>query len=113
MKAGHAGDDGGVIAEAAVAVNFAEVGEQAFNVVEGLRALGMASQFGLLPGGLWPLQFLSQDVDAFVKFCKLTLSLFTLPGRRLNGGYLALNPLQFLLRFLNSFHIQWERRRFS
>jgi hypothetical protein len=36
----------------AVAVNFAEVGEDALDVVEGLGTLRMPRQFGFLPGGL-------------------------------------------------------------
>ena len=51
VKAGHAADDGGVVAKAAVAVNFAEVGEHALDVVERLRPLRMPRQFGFLPGG--------------------------------------------------------------
>ena len=43
---------GGIVAETAVAVNFAEIGEQALDVVERLRTLGMPRQFGFLPGGL-------------------------------------------------------------
>jgi hypothetical protein len=38
-------------------------------------------------------------MNALVKFCELTLSLFILPRGRLDGSHLALDLLQFLLRF--------------
>ena len=49
VKPRHAADDGGVVAKAAIAVNFAEIGEDALDVVERLRTLRMPRQFGLSP----------------------------------------------------------------
>ena len=48
----HAGDDGVVVGEEAVAVDLVEIGEQALDVVERMRALGMARQLHALPTGI-------------------------------------------------------------
>ena len=80
VKAGHAADDRRIVAEAAVAVNLAPVGEHALDVVEGLRTLGMPGQFRLLPGRLQRLHLLPQDVDALLQLRQLAVSLFVLTG---------------------------------
>ena len=74
MEAGHAADDGGIIAEAAVAVNLAEIGEHALDVVERLRTLGMARQFSFLPGGVGSVDLSSQGFDAVLQFGDLATS---------------------------------------
>ena len=73
-----------VVAEAAVAMNLAQVGEQPFDIIERLRPLRMAGKFRFLPGGLQSLHFLSQNVKAFVELCQLAMSLRVLPRRGLN-----------------------------
>ncbi len=50
IEARHTGDDGRVVAEATISVEFAEIGEDAFDVVEQVRPHGMASQLGSFPG---------------------------------------------------------------
>ena len=100
VKAGHAADDGGVVAKAAVAVNFAEVGEDALDVVERLRTLRMPRQFGLLPGGGRRVHFLPQGLDAFLQFGDLAAGGVVGAGR-FQVGDLALDLLQFLLRFFS------------
>jgi len=41
MKPGHSSNDSGVVAKAAIAMNFADIGENSLDVVEGLRPLRM------------------------------------------------------------------------
>ena len=98
VKTRHAADDGGIVAEAAVAVNFAEVGKNALDVVESLGALRMPRQFGLLPCGGRSVHLLPQGIDALLQFRDLP------PGRivgavRFHLRHLALDLLQFLLCF--------------
>ena len=45
----HAGDDGGIVGEGAVAVDLLEIGQQALDVVEGVRALGVAGELNSTP----------------------------------------------------------------
>src|ERR1700677_1019785 len=52
VKTSHSANNGGIVSEGAVAMDFAKVGEQAVDVIESLRTLRMAGQFGYLPGGL-------------------------------------------------------------
>ena len=73
VKAGHAANNGGIVAETAVAVNFAQVGENALDVVEGLRALRMAGKFRFLPGGLLGLHLFAQSMDAFLELRQLAM----------------------------------------
>jgi len=40
VEASHSANDGGIVTEGAIAMNFAEVGEQAIDVVKSLRTLG-------------------------------------------------------------------------
>src|SRR5208282_3778052 len=48
---GEAADDGGVVAVAAIAGDFVEIGEQEAGVVESVGAAGVAGELGALPGG--------------------------------------------------------------
>jgi len=50
METGHATDDCWIIGEPAVAVDLAEVGEDALDVIEEVRPLRVPRQFSLLPG---------------------------------------------------------------
>src|SRR5262249_1526595 len=50
FEEGRAGDDGWIVAVEAIAVNFAEVGEDALDVVESVGALRMAGQLNSRPG---------------------------------------------------------------
>ena len=104
MKTSHPAYDRGIVAEPAVAVNFAPVGEHAFDIVEGLRSLGMPGQFRFLPGGLERLRLLPQDVDAILKFREPAKSLLILPSGSLDQRHLLLDLLQLLLRLLRCFH---------
>ena len=50
LKTRHTADESGIVAEKAVAVDLAPVGENAFDVIERIRTLRVARQLGLLPG---------------------------------------------------------------
>ena len=52
VEPAHAADDGRIVAEKAVAVDLLKVGQDALNVVERVRPLGMARVLDSLPGGL-------------------------------------------------------------
>ena len=65
----------------------------------------MPRQFRLLPGGLQAFHFLSQNMDALLKFRQLAPSLLVLPGSSLDQCHLPLDLLQFLLRFVGGFHV--------
>ena len=75
---------GSIVAEGAVAVNFAEVGEETLDVVESLRALRMAGQFGFLPGGLRRLHLFAQSVKPFLQLREFADGLPFIAGR---GGF--------------------------
>jgi len=80
-------------------VNLAPVGEQPLDIVERLRALGMARQFGFLPGGGQSFHLRPERMDALLKLRELSASLLVLPGAGLDHRHLPLDLLQFLLRF--------------
>ena len=107
VEAGHAADDGGIVAEAAVAVNFAEVGEDALDVVERLRTLRMPRQFGFLPGSGWCIHFAAQGFDAILQFGDLAAGCVVGAGR-FQFGDLALDLFQFLLRFFGCLRRAWS-----
>ena len=48
----HAGDHGVIVGEETVAVDFVEIGEQALDVIERMRALGVARQVHAIPTGI-------------------------------------------------------------
>ena len=50
VEEGHARDDGGIVGEGAVAVNFLEIREQTLDVVEAVRTLWMAGKLHPFPG---------------------------------------------------------------
>ena len=103
VEAGHAADDGGIVAEAPIAVDFAKVGEDTFDVVEGLRTLRMASQFRFLPGGGWCIHLAAQRIDTILQCCDLAAGCI-IGARGLQFGDLAFDLLQFLLRFFCGSH---------
>ena len=103
VKASHAADDGGIVPESAVAVNFAEIGKQAFNIVEGLGTLWVAGQFGFLPGSLGRLHLPPQISDAFLEFEQLTAGIVTL-AIGFNGCHLPLDLFHLLPRFIIRLH---------
>src|SRR5579864_2444408 len=105
VEAGHAADDGGIVAEAAVSVNFAEVREDALDVVERLGALRMSRQFGLLPGAGRGVHFAAQGLDAVLELGDLPLHGSVGIGG-LHFGDLALDLLEFLLHFFCRGHIE-------
>ena len=88
VEAGHAANDRGIIAEAAVAMDFAEIGEYALNVVERLRPLRMPRQFGLLPCSRRCVHLLTKGLNAFLKRRDLSAGGFIRAGR-LHLGDLA------------------------
>jgi hypothetical protein len=88
-------------------VNFAEVGKQALDVIESLRTLRMAGEFGFLPGGLRRLHLFAQSVETLLELRKLLVSAVITGRGSLNLGHLALDLFQFLLRFVVGFHEFW------
>ena len=94
LKACHAADDGRIVAEAAVAVNLAPVGEHPFDVIEGVRPLRMARQFRLLPRAQVRVDLLAQRMDPLVELVDLLASSSSLwPGDRLQLFKLLLDLL--------------------
>ena len=104
MEAGHSANNGGIVAESAIAVDFAEVGEQPLDVIESLRTLGMAGEFGLLPGGLRCIDLFAQSVETLLELRQLLVRAVITGRGSLNLGDLALDVFQFLLRFVVGFH---------
>ncbi len=103
VKARHAADDGGIVAKSAVAVDFAEVSKQALDVIECLGTLGMASQFGFLPGGWGRLHLSPQIANALLEFEQLPAGIVTLTIR-FDGRHLPLDLVEFLPRFIIRLH---------
>ena len=56
VEPAHAANDGRIVAEKAVAVDFLKVGQNALDVVERVRALGMARVLDALPGSFLPIR---------------------------------------------------------
>src|SRR5258706_8915670 len=104
MKACHAANDGGIVSEAAIAVNLAEISEETLDVIERLRPLGMPRQLRFLPGSLHAFHFLSKNVNALLQLRQLLPGFLTLPGVCLDQRHLTLDPIEFLLRLLNWVH---------
>ena len=50
MEAGHAADHGGIVSEAPIAMDFAELGKDLFHVIEEVGPLGMAGELCPDPG---------------------------------------------------------------
>ena len=104
MEAGHSANNGGIVAERAIAVNFAEVGEQALDVIEGLRALGMTGEFRFLPGGLRCIHLFPKSRKPLLELLELLVSSVVAGRGSLDLGHLALDLFEFLLRFVVGFH---------
>ncbi len=90
--------DGGIVAKAAVAVDFTPVGEDPFDVVQGIGALRMSGQFGLLPGVVIRRDLDTQGVDAIMQLLDLVAEIVVLSRRGFQPGQLLLDFLQFLSR---------------
>ena len=95
----HAADHRGIVAKTAVAVNLAEVGKDALNVVQRIGTLGMARQFGALPGRQLAGHLPAQRVHALVQFLQLLLRFLIVAGSALQLLNLFLDAFQFVLRF--------------
>ena len=65
----HSGDEGFVVAIAAIAVKFDEIGDEEINPVERVGALGMAGDLCALPGT-------EMGVELFAKFGDLNFEAF-------------------------------------
>ncbi len=52
LEEGEAADNRGIVGEGAVAVKLAEIRKEALDVIERVRALGMARELNALPGGV-------------------------------------------------------------
>ncbi len=90
VKAGHAADDGVVIGETTVAMNFTPVGKDTLDVLQRQRALRIPSQFCFLPGGEMCRHLSLQRLNPMVKLLDLTANVVVLPRQRVQ-------PLQLLL----------------
>ena len=104
VKPRHAADDGSVVAKAAIAVNLAEIGKHALDVIERLRALRMPRQFGPLPGGRGALISRRRVSMRSCKFGDLTARRIVGAGR-FQFRDLTLDLLQLLLRFFGGGHV--------
>ncbi len=101
----HAADHRGIVAEAAVAVNLAEVGKDALNVVERVGPVRMARQLGALPRGQFAGHLALERLDALMQHHQLLLRLLIVAGGGMQLLNLFFNSLEFFLRFGSSFHI--------
>ena len=70
----------GIVAKAAVAMNFAEVGKDALDVVERIGTVGMARQLGALPRSQLSRHLPAQRVDAIVQDLQLALRVLIVAG---------------------------------
>ena len=91
MPANH----GGIVAKTAVAVNLAEVGEDALNVVQGIRPHGMARQFGTLPRRQLASHLAAQSVHPPMHLLQLAARLLIVAGRSLQLLNLFLDAFEF------------------
>ena len=105
MKTRHAADDGGIVAEAAVAVNFAEVGEDALDVVQSdCGRCGCRASSVFLPGGGGAFISCAQGDRCAPAVCDLPAGLRQSGASATPFRHLALDLLQFLLRFFCGCH---------
>ena len=105
MKAGYAANNGCIVAESTVAVDFAPVCKDTLYILEGLGTLRMAGQLGLLPRRRLSVDFLPQRFDALLQFRQLAAGAVILSDRGFNLRHLPLDLFQFLLRFVGCFHL--------
>ena len=61
IEPAHAGDDGVIVAEGAVAMQFVKIGEQTLDVIERVRTLGMARELHALPARIAWLEATGDD----------------------------------------------------
>src|SRR5262249_37747060 len=90
--------DGWIIAEGAIAVNFTPVGEDALHVIQHERSLRMPSQLRLLPGVDVLADLLAQKTDLVLKVLELQASVFVLPCLGFEVGDLLFDVLELTLR---------------
>src|SRR5579862_302572 len=84
-------------------MNLAEIGEDAFDVVERLRALRMARQFGSLPGGGRGVHLSAKLVNPLLQLVNLAAGSVVGTGS-LHCGNLPFDLFQFLLCFFGGCH---------
>ena len=104
-EARHAADHRRVVAKTAVAVNFAEVGEDALDVIQRIGTAGMARQFGALPGSQLAGHLPAERRNPVMQYLQLLLGILIVSGSGLQLLNLTFDAFQLLLRFRNGFHI--------
>ena len=104
LEARHAANHGGIVAKSAVAVNFAEVGKDALDVVQRIGPHGMARQFGALPWRELARDLPAQSFHALLQAFSCLQGLLIVGGSALQLLNLLFDALQFRLRFRSCFH---------
>ena len=104
MKARHAANNRRIVAEAAVAVNFAPVGKNALDIIQRVGTLRMTRQFRALPGVQVRRNLAAKAVHPLVQLLDLAQRFRVLPLQRLQARDLLLDFFQFLLRFQSRIH---------
>src|ERR1035437_7905422 len=82
-KVRHAANHGGIVAKTAVAMNLAEVGKDALDVVQRIRTHGVARQLGTLPGRELASHLAAQRVNPSVHFLQLATGFLVVAGSAL------------------------------
>ena len=103
VESSHSANNGGVVAKATVSMNFAQVGKDALDVVEGLRALRMPRQFRLVPGSGRSVHLFAKGFDALAQRGDLALR-GIVGARGFHLGHLTLDLFHFLLNFFGGCH---------
>jgi len=97
--AGETADDGRIVAERAVAMNFTPVSEEALYVIQREWTLGVARKFRPMPGIDVRADLFPQKVDLVLEMFELEMGFVVLAGPGLKLDDLLLNGFQLPLRF--------------
>jgi hypothetical protein len=93
MESGHAANNGGIVSETTITMDFTELREETLNVIEGLWPLGVTGQFCFLPRGLRPFHIFLQHADTLLQLCELTAGIIILSSGCFEDSYFLLDPL--------------------
>ena len=105
VKASHPANNRRIVAESAVSVNLAPVGENALNIIQRVRTLRMTRQFGPLPRVQMRRNLAAKVVHAIVQLLDLPKRFRVLPLQRLQTRDLLFDFFQFLLRLQSRIHL--------
>ena len=104
VKAGHAANDGRIVAEAAVPVDLAPIGKNAIDIIQRVGTLRMTRQFRALPRVQVRRNLAPEAVHPLVQKLDLAQCFRALTLQRLQTRDLIFDFFQFLLRFQSRFH---------